>query len=184
MHSQNRISVTLLLFALLASGCLVQTAPQAKSLLKSQSLSLPAPQNAAALQVDLSGCKLALVRTYFWRDWQPTAAGSSSDGGSPLYTSAVFSLANPSDLDQEITWQGHVQDSENNLYPINFTNRDQEPMIKINLPSGVEHTINLVANDGPHLPTGTDARLLVQFKSRDGSEALIATDWLVINKTN
>ena len=57
-------------------------------------------------------------------------------------------------------------------------------MTKINLSSGIERTIILVANDGPYLPAGTNARLLVQFKSRDGSEQLIVTDWLVINKIN
>ena len=133
--------------------------------------------------VVLSNCEISLEEPYFWRDWQPVVVDPGPDGGSPLRVAFVLQITNLGDVVRQIAWEGSVNDGDDVLYPVQFTDKSQTPQYSVTLAPGEKYTIHLVNHGGPYLPIGSKASLSLRFTVDDKNTGNITTLPVMINQT-
>ena len=136
-----------------------------------------------SVEIPETGISIEFGKLYLWRDWQPTVNNPGPDGGSPLYVSFNFVLTNSSESSQQIAWVGYVQDGEQTLYPLHFTDRAQTPLYSLTLDSGNVLEVDLVAHNGPYLTIGSKASIHMSFTVDNKRHAELNTTSVVVNQT-
>jgi len=129
------------------------------------------------------GVSVELGTPYLWRDWQPIVNSPGPDGGSPLYVSFDLLITNASEIRQEIAWVVYVEDADNILRELRFTDRSQIPVSSMSIAPDKAVTIELVAHNGPYLPIGNKTSLHVELLVNNKYRAEQRTTSVIVYRT-
>ena len=129
------------------------------------------------------GISVELGTPYLWRDWQLIVNNPGPDGGSPLYVSLDFLVTNSSESRQEIAWVVYVEDADNILRELRFTDGSQIPLSSMSIAPDKAVTIELVAHNGPYLPIGNKTSLHVELLVNNKYHAEQRTTPVIVYRT-
>ncbi len=123
---------------------------------------LPASTRAGSLTV-------SVLRVSMARDWMPQVQKPGPDGGSPLGANVQLLLQNTGENDLQLTFAASIRDSQGRTYPASFVVLPGPYQWKGMLAARQEVTIEIGSADGPYLPVGSTASVVVTWTTQDGA---------------
>ena len=92
-------------------------------------------------------------------------------------------ITNASESRQDIAWVVYVEDADNVLRELRFTDRSQIPVSSMSIAPDKAVTIELVAHNGPYLPIGNKTSLHVELLVNNKYRAEQRTTPVIVYRT-
>lgn len=109
------------------------------------------------------------------RDWSPQVQTPGPDGGSPLGVKLQLRLSNSGNDDLRLTFAAFISDKQGRTYPTTFLVLPGPYKWNGSLAARQEMTIEMGSSDGPYLPVGSTASVVITWTAQDGAILSVQT---------
>ncbi|MRR17565.1 MAG: hypothetical protein EG826_14030 [Deltaproteobacteria bacterium] len=143
----------------------------------------------------LGESRITVLEVYAWRDWMPIVKNPGPDGGSPLRVRIKLKLDNARGETNRLSFHAVIIDGREQSYPVTFrslpdahqftdTNKKSAALREGTLPAGEIRVIDLLADQGPYLPAGSEIYIRMEWTDSAGQTAVIRTPAQPVKRTD